>query len=250
MLKFFHFFKKKAVSLTKDSQLAAFEKKLGYNFGDIRLLQRALTHKSYANENKLSALEQNERYEFLGDAVLELGISDLLMQYFPNVSEGELSKLRAAIVNEGSLAELARGFDLGSYLFLGRGEDQCQGRNKDSLLSDAFEAVLGSIYLDSNFESVFGVIEKHFTALLKKATRQDIIQDFKTKLQEESQLRYRSIPRYELIAESGPDHDKTFEVHLFIKNDIYGKGLGKSKKQAEQQAAKAALDKISPPSAP
>ncbi|OGQ08285.1 MAG: ribonuclease III [Deltaproteobacteria bacterium RIFCSPLOWO2_12_FULL_40_28] len=225
-------------------ELKSFEKNIHYCFHDLTLLKRALTHKSFVNESRQSALEQNERYEFLGDAVLELTISHLLMEYFPEFSEGDLSKLRAAVVNEGSLAELARALNLGAYLYLGRGEEQCEGRKKDSLLADAFEAVLGAIYLDGGFSKANAFVISQFTPLLKKAQSQDIIKDYKTRLQEESQTRFRSIPRYKLISELGPDHDKTFEIHLLIHDKIYGKGQGKSKKQAEQEAAKEALQAL------
>lgn len=225
-------------------KLRPFEKLLGYTFRNLRLLQRALTHKSYVNEQRLLTTDQNERYEFLGDAVLELAISHLMMDKFPDYSEGDLSKLRAAVVNEESLATLARQLDVGEYLYLGKGEDQGQGRTKDSLLADAYEAVLGAIYLDSNFENVFRVVHDRFYDLLESAKEQDIIRDYKTKLQEVVQDQFRQIPRYHLVSEIGPDHDKTFEVHLFIRDKIYGRGRGKSKKQAEQAAAKDALDRL------
>lgn len=217
--------------------LRPLEKRIGYRFRKPSLLKRALTHKSYVHESRLSSLEQNERTEFLGDAVLELAISTLLMDFFPGSSEGDLSKLRASVVNEMSLAELARGIDLGKYLHLGRGEDQGRGREKNSLLSDAYEAVLGAIFLDSGFESAFRVIKHQFAVLLETATEKDINQDYKTRLQEESQNLFQEIPRYELVREIGPDHAKTFEVQIFIRDQQYGKGLGRSKKQAEQGAA-------------
>ena len=220
------------------------EKKIGYKFRDPSLLRRALTHKSFANEGRLNALEQNERYEFLGDAVLELAVSHLMMELFPDFSEGGLSKLRAAVVNEASLATLARSIALGNYLYLGRGEDQCQGREKDSLLSDAYEAVLGAVYLDSGFFAAYRVIEAQFRDLMKQAMAEDITRDYKTKLQEESQEHFRAIPRYQLVSEEGPDHDKTFEIHLLISGQVYGRGKGKSKKEAEQNAAREALEKI------
>lgn len=220
------------------------EKKIGFRFRDVSLLRRALIHKSYANEQRLSSLDQNERYEFLGDAVLELAISHLMMELFPDFSEGSLSKLRAAVVNETSLAELARDIQLGEYLYLGKGEDQCQGREKDSLLSDAYEAILGAIYLDSGFFAAYGVVQTQFGRLMEKAAQQDITRDYKTKLQEESQEHFHAIPRYQIVSEEGPDHDKTFEINLFIQGEIYGQGKGKSKKEAEQNAARQALDKI------
>ncbi|MBI2339776.1 MAG: ribonuclease III [Deltaproteobacteria bacterium] len=225
-------------------RLHAFEGIIGYRFSDLRLLRRALTHKSFSNEKRLPSVEQNERYEFLGDAVLELAVSQLLMDAFPESTEGDLSKLRAAVVNETSLAELARKVRLGDYLYLGRGENQGLGREKDSLLSDAYEAVLGAIFLDRGFGRAFTVVQRQFAELLEAATNQDISRDYKTRLQEESQNRFKAIPQYRLVSETGPDHDKTFEIRLMIGNELFGRGVGKSKKQAEQNAARSALEKI------
>lgn len=229
---------------TESQKLRRLEDQLPYRFQDVSLLKRALTHKSFANEQRLTSLSQNERDEFLGDAVLELAISHLLMEAFPEAPEGELSKLRAAVVNETSLAELARALKVGEFLYLGKGEEQCQGRNKDSLLSDAFEAVLGAVYLDAGFAPAFKVVKRQFGPLIRRATQQDIIRDYKTRLQEESQTRFQAVPRYELISENGPDHDKTFSITILIKNQPYGSGSGKSKKQAEQMAAREALEKL------
>ena len=203
-----------------------------------------MTHKSFTNELRLAATENNERYEYLGDAVLELSISRLLMDRFPEHPEGELSKLRAAIVNEEQLAELAREISLGDYLYLGKGEDQTGGRDKPSLLSDAFEAVLGAVYLDRGFDKAFAVVGRHYEGILDRAGGVGFVKDYKTKLQEESQCRYRAIPRYKLAGEHGPDHRKLFEVHLYIRDDLWGIGKGQSKKAAEQAAAKEALDKM------
>ncbi|MBU4485093.1 ribonuclease III [bacterium] len=221
-----------------------FEKRLKYKFKAKILLKRALTHKSYANENHMPALEHNERAEFLGDAVLELSISHLLMEAFPSHPEGDLSKLRAAIVNEQQLAEVAQDIELGNYLFLGKGEDQTGGREKPSLLSDALEAVLGAIYMDRGFKKAKKVIANHFKNIIEIVGADDFIKDYKTRLQEESQGHFKAIPYYKLIREIGPDHNKTFEVNLFIKNKLYGIGQGTSKKMAEQSAAKEALEKI------
>lgn len=231
-------------------QLKLFEKNLGYKFKKPALLKRALTHKSYTNEMKLSPLEHNERLEFLGDAVLELVISHLLMEKFNDHPEGELSKLRAAIVNETQLAELARKIDLGGYLFLGRGEDQTGGRDKDSLLSDAYEAVLGAVYIDRGLKKVFPVIEKQYHKIIEKVGREGFARDYKTRLQEEVQSRFRSIPRYELVRSVGPDHNKIFEVSLYVQEELYGVGKGSSKKSAEQDAARNALDVIARREAP
>ena len=221
------------------------EKTIGYSFRKTALLKRALTHKSFANENKLPPEEQNERLEFLGDAVLELAVSELLMEKYPNYSEGDLSKLRAAIVNEKQLASFAREFRLGDLLYLGKGEELTSGREKPSLLADAYEAVLGAIYLDRGFAKAAQVIRKHYQKLLDHTPSEDIYKDYKTELQEKSQSLYRSVPRYRLAAESGPDHDKTFQIELLIRGEVMGRGEGRSKKEAEQMAAREALQKLS-----
>lgn len=220
------------------------EKALGYSFKKIALLQRALTHKSYANEKKLPGDEDNERLEFLGDAVLELAVSELLMQRYPDFSEGDLSKMRAAVVNEKQLAELAKRFRLGEHLYLGRGEEQTSGREKSSLLADAYEAILGGIYLDRGFDKAVRVVRRHYTELLDRTPPHEFYQDYKTELQEKCQGLYRTAPRYRLVGERGPDHDKIFDVELFVRNEVMGRGIGRNKKEAEQEAARQALEKL------
>ncbi len=166
------------------------------------------------------------------------------MERFPGHPEGELSKLRAAIVNEAQLAEIARELELGEFLFLGKGEEGTGGREKPSLLSDAFEAVLGAIYLDRGFSKAFKVVERHYREVLDRAGGVGFIRDYKTRLQEVSQARFRAVPRYRLVRTTGPDHAKTFEVQLLIQNDVFGVGRGASKKAAEQEAAREALLKL------
>jgi len=224
--------------------LKDFEKRLGYKFRRRENLKRALMHKSYANEHRLPPTDHNERYEYLGDAVLELTVSHLLMERFPDHPEGELSKLRAAIVNEGQLAELAKSLGLGEKLYLGKGEDNTGGRDKPSLLSDAFEAVLGAIYLDRGFEKAFKVVRNLYSGVLDRAGGVGFVRDYKTRLQEVSQSRFRVVPRYRMVRTFGPDHRKTFEVNLYINDDLWGVGKGGSKKSAEQDAAMIALDKL------
>lgn len=224
--------------------LSQLEKKLAYRFKDLLLLKRALSHKSYVNERRESQDEHNERLEFLGDAVLELGISGLLMHHFPDSREGEMSKVRASLVNETALSEVARAFSLGRFLFLGRGEEQCDGREKNSLLADAFEAMLGAVYLDGGFNPAFKIVKRLFEPLIILATKEDINRDYKTKLQEEVQNAFRTSPQYQLVNETGPDHDKTFEIHLLISGQKVGVGFGKSKKQAEQEAAEGVLGRF------
>lgn len=228
----------------ENNHLKELQKKLGFRFKDIIHLRRSLTHRSYANENKLAPTEHNERYEFLGDAVLELGISHLLMDHFPSHSEGELSKLRASVVNEVQLAEIARRLELGNYLYLGKGEDQTGGRDKPSLLADAFEAILGAMYQDRGWDKAFGMVKHYYEPVLGAVSKGDYIKDFKTQLQEEAQSRFHAVPKYRLVKESGPDHQKIFEVNLFIEEQLYGVGTGMSKKSAEQEAAKKALEKL------
>lgn len=234
------------MGLTKEDKdiLKRFEKRIGYKFKRREHLKRALTHKSFTNEFRLPATENNERYEYLGDAVLELSISHLLMERFPDHPEGELSKLRAAVVNETQLAEIAKEIRLGDYLYLGKGEDQTGGRLKPSLLSDALEAVFGAVYLDRGFEKAFGVVERRYEEILERAGGVGFIRDYKTKLQEVSQGRFRAVPRYRMVGERGPDHKKLFEIHLYIRDELWGIGKGLSKKAAEQAAAREALEKL------
>lgn len=224
--------------------LIELENRIGYCFRDVTLFKKSLSHKSYVNENRLSELDHNERLEFLGDAVLELGISDMLMENFPGSREGEMSKLRASIVNETALSEVARDLNLGKYLFLGKGEEQCEGREKNSLLADALEAILGAIFLDGGFDAVYKIVHSVFLPTVNKATREDINRDYKTKLQEEIQNTYKVAPQYRLVGELGPDHDKTFEIHLYIAGKKVGEGRGKSKKAAEQNAALSAMENL------
>ncbi len=232
--------------MTRPSKIppAELEKKLEYSFKKKTLLKRALTHKSYANEHHLPPDHDNERLEFLGDAVLELGVSEFLMERFPHFDEGNLSKLRAAIVNEKQLAELARSLDLGTHLYLGKGEELTSGREKNSILSDSFEAVLGAVYLDRGYKRALALIRLLYGKLLDQTPEAHFYKDFKTELQERSQGLYRSIPHYRLVAEEGPDHEKTFEIEIFIREQSFGRGRGKSKKEAEQAAARMALEKI------
>lgn len=232
------------LSSSEKKKLKGLEKRLGVRFWKRDFLKRALTHKSYANEKRWSAEFHNERLEFLGDAVLELAISDILMKSYPKGSEGDLSKVRASIVNEKSLAKLARSLKLGEELYLGKGEELGQGREKSSLLADAYEAVLGALYLDRGFKKSFKIIQKHFTQIFSELHEDPIHKDYKTELQEKAQNVYKTIPKYRLVEEMGPDHDKTFKIDILIHQEVYGVGQGKSKKEAEQKAAREALEKM------
>jgi ribonuclease-3 len=223
---------------------AGFESRLGYRFADVTRLESALTHKSYLNENPSVGREDNERLEFLGDAVLDLVIGHLLMEAFPGRSEGELSKTRAQIVNEQGLAEVGQGLGVGEWLFLGRGEEQTGGRHKPSLLADACEAVIAAVYLDGGFDEAMRVVRHLFEDRVRAAAGAGGT-DYKTRLQERAQAELRTQPRYVVVGTEGPDHDKTFEVALHLGEREVARARGKSKKEAEQRAAErglAALD--------
>jgi len=224
--------------------LKKLEQYLSCQFNDIALLDSALVHRSYINENLSSSFRDNERLEFLGDAVLELCITDLLMKKFPDYTEGQLSKLRASVVNEQPLAELARKFQIGSFILLGKGEESSGGRFKNSILADTFEAITAAVYLDGGFDRAYDFVQRLFAPLIEEGSRNITYRDYKTSLQEFCQNRFKEIPRYALIGEFGPDHDKVFEVRLSVPGIIETTGKGKSKKEAEQQAAHKALDTL------
>jgi ribonuclease III len=217
------------------------QKHLRYTFREEALLLQALTHKSYAHEKK-GGLKDNERLEFLGDAVLDLSISHLIMETFPDLSEGEMSKLRASLVNESSLAAMAEKIGLNRHLLLGHGEERSGGRKKSSILADSFEAVMAAVYMDGGFDAAFKTVFRHFSKLLSKA---DLYRDYKTRLQEFTQERMKCMPDYSLKSTTGPDHARVFEVELQIKGKLYGTGKGKTKKEAEQEAAREAMEKLS-----
>lgn len=217
---------------------------LGHTFDDVGLLDLALTHGSYANENPELVSGDNERLEFLGDAVLQLCISDMLVERFSGYTEGQLSKARAFMVNEQSLAGLARQHRIGDFMRLGRGEEKAEGRNKDSILGDAFESLIGAIYLDGGYEAALGFIRRVFRSVIDEWVRKPVYRDYKSLIQETCQSRFGEIPRYRIVNASGPDHDKTFEVELFIGDTVSARGTGKSKKEAEQDAARKAIEAL------
>uniref|UniRef100_UPI001F595CDD ribonuclease III n=1 Tax=Anaeromyxobacter sp. SG17 TaxID=2925405 RepID=UPI001F595CDD len=223
--------------------VAALEARLGLAVGDRAIALAALTHKSYVNEHRDEAgLTDNERLEFLGDAVIDLAVSHRLMDRFPGAREGDLSKMRAAVVDEQGLSEMARALDLGSLLRLGRGEELTGGRRKSSLLADAMEAVVAALYLGDGLAPVLVLIDRFLGEAFARAAAGTLDRDFKTQLQELSQSRLRATPRYRVVGEHGPDHSKTFEVETDLRGEVVGKGAGRSKKDAEQAAAKLALD--------
>ncbi|HEY6009833.1 MAG TPA: ribonuclease III [Nitrospirota bacterium] len=222
--------------------LEELQQRIGHAFGNRELLECALTHKSYANENKVAY--HNERLEFLGDSVLNLIVSESLMKACADSSEGDLSRLRASIVSEPALAAVSREIGLGSHLLLGKGEDQTGGRNKDSLLADSLEALIASIYLDAGKRSAEAFITRFFDEVMKKTCMSGGSLDFKTAIQELCQERLKLLPEYRVVSETGPDHQKQFEVELRIRGVVHGRGIGRSKKEAEQKAAKEALEKL------
>lgn len=220
-----------------------FEERIHYRFKNPSLLEQALRHSSYVNEQTDSQLEDNERLEFLGDAVLNLVIGHMLMEKHPHIHEGDLSRMRSNLVNETHLAQIARHMDMGAEIKLGKGEDLTNGREKNSILSDGLEAVIAAVYLDGGFETVFGFIREKFADYVDSSDGPAMNFDSKSRLQEFSQLHLKAMPRYKVVHESGPDHDKTFKVLLTI-NDFEAHGSGKSKKAAEQDAAANAMDSL------
>ncbi len=221
------------------NRVAELERRLGIRFASEEVALAALTHKSYANEHKASGCQDNERLEFLGDAVIDLAVSDRLMSRFAQAQEGDLSRLRAAMVSEEGLAAIARNIGLGELLLLGRGENRTGGREKNSVLSDAFEAVIGAIYLSTGLNSVLELVERLFASALQNAAIDS--HDYKTLLQEKVQEKLKTCPVYRVVAEQGPDHAKTFSVEIQVDNQKLGRGEGRSKKEAEQAAAQEAL---------
>lgn len=216
------------------------EKKLGYKFNNISLLKNALMHSSYANEIR-GDTHSNERLEFLGDSVLSIIVADHIFKKYPNMPEGELTKLRALLVCEKSLCAFSRELCIGDYLLLGKGEDRNGGRERDSILADAFEAVLAAIYLDGGFEVAKKHILKTVLRDLEHFNDEETFKDYKTALQEIIQRNPEENVNYILIDEKGPDHDKLFTVEVHLNSNVIGSGCGKSKKQAEQMAARQAL---------
>ena len=217
------------------------QKSLRYHFKENSLLEEALRHSSFVNEQNDGGLRDNERLEYLGDAVLNLVIGDLLMRAYPQMREGDLSRIRANLVNEIQLAHIARNIGLGGHLKLGKGEIQTGGQDKNSILANAVEAVIAAVYLDGGFTAAFGMIETHFADLIEEAPDVTTGQDFKSRLQESVQGKIQELPRYRVVDAKGPDHDKTFYVEM-VAGDLKTQGVGKSKKLAEQDAARQALE--------
>ncbi len=222
------------------TDLSGLQQKLCYEFKDIDFLVESLRHSSFVNENLELDIQDNERLEFLGDAVLNLVVGHTLMQRYPELREGDLSKMRANLVNESQLASIAQEMDLGSYLQLGKGEIQTKGWEKQSILADTFEAVIAAVYLDGGFDAVFRIIDSHFSFVLDAVVMSTTNHDYKSQVQELVQMKQQKMPVYTVIHESGPDHDKTFRVRLNV-GEIQTESDGKSKKAAEQNAARKCL---------
>ena len=219
------------------ADLKEFQARIGYEFNNINILRQGLTHRSYDNEKNMKKLSENERLEFLGDAVLEVVSSEFLYQNYTDVPEGELTKLRASIVCEPTLALCTKEMDLGRYIYLGKGEDHTGGRKRKSILSDALEAVIGAIYLDGGFANAKEFVLKY---IMTDIEHKQLFYDSKTILQELVQGERRQLS-YRLIGESGPDHDKSFSVEVCVDDEVISTGAGHTKKAAEQEAAYKAL---------
>lgn len=218
--------------------------KLGVKINNYDLFLQAITHTSYAHEYNYNEIQHNERLEFLGDAVLELIISEILYFRYPNLPEGQLTKLRATIVCEQSLLKVAHSLNLGEYLRLGRGEEASGGRERPSILADAVEALLGALYLEKGYKKTKKVVASCMKERLEKVDPRQSTVDFKTDLQELTQRKYEICPVYNIEQEIGPDHDKEFIAVVKLEDKIWARGKGKSKKEAEQEAAKYAWQKI------
>ncbi len=227
-----------------DLDIEVFENRINYQFNDKEKIKLAFTHSSYANEHRNIISDNNERLEFLGDAVLDMIVSEYIYNKFPKMPEGELTKLRAGVVCEGSLAKIAREFEFGNYLLLGKGEESTGGRNRDSILADAFEAVIGAICLDGGIDAVGKYIMSFMEKVIDDMKISFRTLDCKTHLQEIIQKNSKNPITYKIIDEQGPDHDKIFIAEVYHNNITLGVGEGKSKKEAEQNAAYNALEKI------
>ncbi len=221
-----------------NNTLQLLEEKIGYHFTDISLLQQAITHSSFTNEQKINKPKNYERIEFLGDAILELVTSEFLFHQYPDMQEGKMTKLRASIVCESSLVFCAKNLELGDFIVLGKGESNAGGRYRDSIVADVMEAVIGAIYLDSNIQHAQTFINKF---ILSDIEEKQLFYDSKTNLQELTQGKFKKDVQYKTLEEIGPEHNKSFRVCAIMDGEQIGQGLGRTKKAAEQQAAYEAL---------
>ena len=220
------------------------EKAIGHSFRDIQLLENALAHSSYANERFHNSLRSNERLEFLGDSILGMIVADHLYRNFPDRPEGELTRMRADMVCEQSLAIIANKIGLGNFLLLGHGEERFGGRTRSSILADAVESVIAACYLDGGYEAALGFVTTFVLSDVPVAKLHNV--DYKTALQEKVQQKKNQTLSYKMVGESGPDHDKQFQVEVSLNGKVVGQGSGTSKKRAEQAAAKAAIETLFP----
>lgn len=225
------------------NQTSLIESKLGYTFQNKLLIPIAFTHRSFVNENKSDVQEHNERMEFLGDAVLNIVVSEYLYKYLPSTPEGELSYLRSRLVESASCVAYINKLDVSSFLLLGRGEQRNDGRGRETILANLFEAVIGAIFLDGGIQAVKGFFFKNFTPEISETIKAPV-QNWKADLQDFSQKRYQVTPFYKVVKESGPDHSKVFEVVVEIQARLAGSGQGSSKKEAQQAAACDALNRL------
>jgi len=238
----------RSIVITKKEIIVAdikeFQEKTGVNFNNLSLLEQALVHSSYINENPSYASGHNEKLEFLGDAVLGLYVAEKLYKDHPDANEGEMTRLRAALVSRNTLARVAKNIRLGDFLYLGKGEESSGGRQKKANLAGAMEAVIASVYLDQGEDVTKDFIIKILDSELKRIDRKDVIIDYKSRLQETIQSKYQKAPEYRVLYEEGPDHDKTFTVNVMINGTVLGEGTGKNKKAAEIEAARMALKNL------
>jgi ribonuclease III len=225
-------------------QFAALETRLGYRFRDRGLLEHALTHKSKAHEDPSGGVIDNESLEFLGDAVLGLVVVDALFHQYPTYSEGQKSKIKAAVVSTQSLARHAEQIRLGDHLILGRGEEKTGGRFKQALLADAYEALIAAIYLDGGLDAAAGFLRRELKEAIDAGSAQTFARDYKSSLQERLQALGRGLPDYRIAGEAGPDHRKLFSIEVVVRGEVLGAATGKAKKEAEQEAARLALEKL------
>lgn len=237
-------FQKSNISSDRKIKLSAFCKRVGIIFSDIQLLDLAFHHRSYSNENESHKHLNNERLEFLGDSVLGMATAAFLYEDMVNNPEGDLAKIKSNVVSEKILAPIARRIGIDKMLILGRGEEMSGGRNKDAILADAVEAVIGALYLDSGYENAQKFVLSLIVPEIKKVQQNKGQKDYKTLLQEYYQKKFKACPVYELVKKTGPDHDKTFWMIVKLGEKFYGPASGKNKKSAEQNVARLALEKI------
>ncbi|MDP3734930.1 MAG: ribonuclease III [bacterium] len=225
------------------SRFTPFEESVGVSFSNKGLLAQAFTHRSYINEHRMSGLEHNERLEFLGDAVLELVVTEYLFAKYPHKPEGELTSFRSALVNTSTISTVATGLGMNEYLLLSRGESKDTGRARQYILANTFESVIGALYLDQGYEAARRFIAANLFHLIDDIVEEGLYRDAKSRFQEQAQEKASITPNYETVSEEGPDHDKKFTVGVFLGGEEIARGDGKSKQEAEQVAARRGLEK-------